>query len=68
MSSPRFGSVQQMETIEETVSFEDYKDGTSPPPYAFPPGVLNGAYPREEAVSESSEQPFPASEKSKKRR
>ena len=59
---------QEMETLEETVTFEDLEGGTSPAPYAFPPGVLNGpgVYSREEAVSESSEQLSP--EEPKKRR
>ena len=57
-----------METIEKIITFDDHEGGTSPVPYAFPPGVLNGTYPREEAVSESSDQLFPASDEEPEKR
>ena len=62
MSAHATDSVQELDEIERTISFHDFRDDASPPPYAFPPGVLNGAYPREEAVFELSEQLRPTVE------
>lgn len=63
------GSMQELEVIERTISFDDFEDDASPPPHALPPSTLNGVYPREEAVSisKSNEQLFPASDEEPKR-
>ena len=64
-----FGSqVQELEVIEQTISFDDFEDDAPPPPHVLKPNILNGrCFRAREAVSESREQLFPASDAATKR-